>query len=256
MAEEEVSPELERVLRTALTVAGQLAERFARARAEQDRARHAATADERREAERSAARQVEAGRAVYGRVRDARMWDQPNAQRLLGEALVVSDAMRDLDPLAVAAHQYVRSEARRRHGRDADAWLATAAQSYLEEVRERGDVDDARREEEDVAARPGASVTEAGRPAAKGDQETSAGDLGEGPLERQATQEAGGSADQGRSANPPGAAGGERVIVAQGFPVAASEDHALAGKSRPARASAAPGRTRTAQRSKPQERGR
>lgn len=138
MSDDEIGGELDRVLRVALTASGQFAERLARSRADADRTRHAATADAQREAERQLARQIEAGRAVYGAVREPQLWEQPNAQRRLGEALVAAEALQDADPVATPAAQYIRTEARRRQGPDSDGWLAEAVQSYIDDMNERG----------------------------------------------------------------------------------------------------------------------
>lgn len=139
MSDDEIGGELDRVLRVALTASGQLAERIARSHADADRNRHAATVDAQRDAERQLARQVEAGRAVYGAVRDPQVWEQPNAQPRLGEALVTAEALRDIDPLAVPADQYIRAEARRRYGVDSDTWLTAAVQTYLDGLNEVAD---------------------------------------------------------------------------------------------------------------------
>lgn len=139
MSDDEIGGELDRVLRVALSASGQFAERIARSQADADRNRHAATLDAQRDAERQLARQVEAGRAVYGAVREPQLWEQPNAQRRLGEALAAAEALRDADPVATPAAQYIRAEARRRHGVDSDAWLAAGVQMYLEDLNERAD---------------------------------------------------------------------------------------------------------------------
>lgn len=139
MSDDELGGELDRVLRVALTASGQLAERLARSQADAERNAHHATLEAQREAERQLARQVEAGRVVYGGIRDPQIWEQPNSQLRLGEALVTAEALRDVDPVAVPAGQYIRAEARLRHGVDSEAWLATAVQMYLEDLNERAD---------------------------------------------------------------------------------------------------------------------
>lgn len=143
MSDDELGGELDRVLRVALTASGQLAERVARSRADEERTRHTATLDAQRQAEREIARQVEAGRAVYGGVRDPQLWEQPNAQRLLGEALVVAQALREVDLLAGPAVRHVKAESRRRYGPDSDAWLAAGVQSYLDDIQEEARVGEA-----------------------------------------------------------------------------------------------------------------
>lgn len=139
MSDDEIGGELDRVLRVALTASGQLAERIARSRADADRNRHGATLDAQRDAERQLARQVEAGRLVYGGVRDPQLWEQENAQRRLGEALVAAEALRDVDPVARPAGQYIRAEARRRYGPDSDAWLAAGIQAHLDDANDQAD---------------------------------------------------------------------------------------------------------------------
>ena len=204
MSDDEIGGELDRVLRVALTASGQLAERIARSQADADRNRHAATLDAQRDAERQLARQVEAGRAVYGAVREPQLWEQPNAQRRLGEALVAAEALRDVDPVATPAAQYIRAEARRRQGVDSDAWLAAGVQMYLEDLNDRADQTPTLIREQES---PTSDVKTSGAAESVGENQTHGG---EAPLSAEA------------------------AVAAQAFPRSAAED--LNGAQRSKRA--------------------
>lgn len=220
MADDEIANDLDRLLRTALTVGGQLIERYSRTRADGQRDRLRDATEARHLIDRERMHRIEAGRAVYGAVRDPETWSRPDAQRNLGEALVAAEALRDVDPRAAVEARYMRAEARRRFGHEGEAWLAAGVATFLDEEREISD----RRASRDDDARGAEDLGEAPAPPAAGrDAVPGTGDdrdpvrVDREPLDQDrpaAGQEAGEAHSERRAAQP-------------GFPRPALEDHAL-----------------------------
>lgn len=242
MSDDEIGGELDRVLRVALTASGQLAERIARSRADADRNRHAATLDAQRDAERQLARQVEAGRLVYGGVRDPQLWEQANAQQRLGEALVAAEALRDVDPVARPAGQYIRAEARRRYGPDSDAWLAAGVQAHMDDANDHADRGSAYQEATRWLAEHDPAAYEAHLRDYDAIEDRTYKPYAQAALVQQVDER---KKEVGDAPKPEAATHIEQQTAAEAFPVPAAEDlHGSNRRSRHGTARKAPSRER------------
>lgn len=137
---EEIDQELDRLLRTGITVAGQVGERVARIRANQ--ARLAAERDDsaRRAMEQATKEEIGAARRVYGGVHDPRWFTggPADVQRRFGAALVMAHGMAGVDPVARVAEAHLLREARARYA-DAEGWMQAAVLGYTEAMAEQAD---------------------------------------------------------------------------------------------------------------------
>lgn len=157
---DELDMEMDRILRTAMTAAGQVAERAARIRANTDRLAAEQEATTRRALEQARSEEVQAARAVYGGVHQTSWFagDEAEVQRRFGAALVTAHAMAGVDPVARVAEAHLLREARARYA-DAEGWMAAAVAGHTEAMRELADRDrvqaDADRAEAATAAADG-----------------------------------------------------------------------------------------------------
>lgn len=139
---DELDMEMDRILRTAVTAAGQVAERAARVRANQDRLSAEQEATTRRALEQAHKEEVQAARAVYGGVHQTSWFagEEADVQRRFGAALVTAHAMAGVDPVARVAEAHLLREARARYA-DAEGWMAAAVAGYTEAMAELRDRD-------------------------------------------------------------------------------------------------------------------
>lgn len=140
---EEIDQELDRLLRTGITVAGQVGERVARIRANQARLEAERDESARRSLEQATREEIGAARRVYGGVHDPRWFngEPADVQRRFGAALVTAHGMAGVDPVARVAEQHLLREARARYT-DADAWMQAAVLGYTEAMAEQADRDE------------------------------------------------------------------------------------------------------------------
>ncbi|NYI72727.1 hypothetical protein GGQ54_003341 [Naumannella cuiyingiana] len=224
-------------MRIAATLVAQLAERRVRAQEnaarEEQRESAAAAEQHRRALDGDRRNAVEAGRSVYKNVRDSpHLWEGPDrmVKIRVGEALAVSQALREDDPLAGMANQYLRREIAERHGGRAEEWEVAAIAAYRDAVQEIEDRDAARAEAE----------TEAGREVDAEDRATAAADRGDRGAAEAAEQEAATAGERKDQAH-------DQAHVSDGNAAADVDrvEHAAAGEAadRPAENSTGPGRT-------------
>lgn len=160
---EEIWRDVDRLLRTGFTAAGQLAENLRRRRAEADRRqRHAAIAEQQATKERLQAVQDEA-REKYRKV-GWTDWQEQASLTDWAEAYRYARAMRDNDPVAGAAHRRVEDEVRARYHVD----IRTALDEYLLQTAE----DQQTRAQPETAA---TQAAEAGTEKPRGVDETDVG---------------------------------------------------------------------------------
>lgn len=126
MADDELDMELDRQVRMAAAVGGQLIERVARMKANKDR-------QEAKELNEDSLRtDRDAGRQVYANVRDGSWWDTQSEDQIklrFGEAFTTARTMQDVDPVANLAARHLYDEAHRRY-ENADTWMAQAVESW------------------------------------------------------------------------------------------------------------------------------
>ncbi|SDB93278.1 hypothetical protein GA0111570_109131 [Raineyella antarctica] len=139
---EEIDQELDRILRTGITVAGQVAERVARIRANTDRLQVEREATTRKALEQATREEIGAARRVYGGVHEPTWFNgkEADVQRRFGAALVTAHAMAGVDPVARVAQEHLVREARARYA-DADGWMQAAVLGYTEAMAELRDRD-------------------------------------------------------------------------------------------------------------------
>lgn len=114
-------------LRVALTAAGQIGERFARAREESLRRAQAQSEQEARELQARIAAERGASRVELAQVHRPEWWDKAEPQDV-GRAYQLARAWADSDPEAVRAEQRIKDEVRNRYGVDVDTANGDPAQ--------------------------------------------------------------------------------------------------------------------------------
>jgi hypothetical protein len=121
MAEESdgIDEVFEGQLRVAITAAGQIGERIARAREEAQHRAQASSEQEARELASRLAAEQRTARAELGAVHRPEWWDHATAEQI-GRSHQLARAWANEDPEAVRAGQRIRDEVRTRHGIDVD----------------------------------------------------------------------------------------------------------------------------------------
>ncbi|MET4224600.1 hypothetical protein [Oerskovia enterophila] len=114
-------------LRVALTAAGQIGERYARAREEALRRAQAQSEQAARELQARIAAERGASRAELAQVYRPEWWDKAEPQDV-GRAHQLARAWADSDPEAVRAEQRIKDEVRNRYGVDVDTANGDPAQ--------------------------------------------------------------------------------------------------------------------------------
>lgn len=122
-------------LRVALTAAGQIGERFARAREEALRRAQAQSEQEARELQARIAAERAASRVELAQVYRPEWWDKAEPQDV-GRAHQLARAWADSDPEAVRGEQRIKDEVRNRYGVDVDAANGDPAQVQAAVARE------------------------------------------------------------------------------------------------------------------------
>lgn len=121
MAEENdgIDEVFEGQLRVAITAAGQIGERLARALEESQRRVQASSEQEARELASRMAAEQRAARAELGAVHRTEWWENASAEQI-GRSYQLARAWANEDPEAVRAEQRIRDEVRTRYGIDVD----------------------------------------------------------------------------------------------------------------------------------------
>lgn len=143
-------------LRVALTAAGQIGERFARAREEALRRAQAVSEQEARELQARIAAERGASRVELAQVHRPEWWDKAEPQAV-GRAYQLARAWADSDPEAVRAEQRIKDEVRTRYGVDVDTANGDPAQVRAAVAR----AEQLQREEQEQRTRAGADAAEA-----------------------------------------------------------------------------------------------